>query len=203
MRRADGVEGGDGRAFVLNMSVVSPVSPYNLVLRLGGLQLKQWCQSLLESASVFCLALPNDDGAKTMRFELSPSSGVARDVRRELLHPEVTVAGGRGSSRTSGMAMPEAAVDEDREPQPTVREVWSAGESPDIAAVAEVPRAEPCGYSFLGGSLRLANTAHQVGPLGRRHARAALEGNQRLIVGSRGHARIRYLGGTGAWSSLS
>jgi hypothetical protein len=167
------------------------VASRNLALGLGGpafpasqslarSQPKQWGQLLSECGRLLGFALPDGDCAKAMCFELAGSSGVTGDIRSELLQPEVTVAGGRGGPGAARVAMPEAAVDENRISQSTVGEVGPAWQRADIAAVAQIVRPQPTTDGFLRSRLGLANATHELRTLGGGEAVATLERDGRL-----------------------
>ena len=71
-------------------------------------------------------------------FEFRAASHVAGDVGGELVEPEAAIPGRGCSSGAAGMAVPVAAVDEDREAGPPVGEVGPAGKDANVAAIAEM-----------------------------------------------------------------
>ena len=113
-------------------------------------------------------------------LKLGGAGGVARNVRGELFDPEVVVSGGGRGAGAAGVSVPEAAVDEDRESCPSVCEVGTAGEGPNVTAVAELVRAQPDGDGFLRGGSSLAYAAHEPRPLSGGDTGAALERDEWL-----------------------
>jgi hypothetical protein len=58
-------------------------------------------------------AFPDDEGAPAEPAQVAAVAGVALDVRRELVAPELASGLGGARALAAGVTVPEAAVDED------------------------------------------------------------------------------------------
>ena len=93
---------------------------------------------LVERRVCFRFRTPRPRSFGIRPFQFGAPGGVAGDVGGELVEPEAAIPGRGGGSGAAGVAVPVAAVDEDREAGPPVGEVGSAGKGANVAPIPEM-----------------------------------------------------------------
>ena len=106
-------------------------------------------------------AFPDDGDAPAGIAQGAQVAQVAGTVAEYLLAPETDIAR-RWPVVTAGMAMPEAAMDQDDSPVPCQLQVGTAGKATGVRAVAKAAREKPGADEELGLRVRAVDAGHHA-----------------------------------------
>lgn len=92
---------------------------------------------MFDEVRLFGEALPDDEGAPALTAQFGADTLVARNVLRELTRPELDPASRHASPRASGVAVPEAPMNEDGALKSSNHDVRSARDVPGMKPIAK------------------------------------------------------------------
>lgn len=116
-----------------------------------------------QTLRVAALAFPDHGHFETSGLQLSSAELITPAISRELRSPECAIAPGSGRLCTSGMSMPEAAMNEHCEPPTTIRQIRRSRKIPIGKRIAQTEVARGTTHGELRRRAALADSCHSLG----------------------------------------
>ena len=128
----------------------------------SGRRIKSGGENRNQTCGVFGLALPYDESPPAKAFQLLAGPPVAFDIATEFLLPEFRPSLRHRAVRAAGVPVPEAAVDEHREPVPSKNEIGTAGKLSTMQPKPEPHTVSGPADSQLGHGIARPDTRHHL-----------------------------------------